>query len=95
MIRGPEHLFYEDSLRELGLFSPEKRRLQGNLIAAFKYLKGTNKKYGERLFVRGCSDSTRGNGFKLNELKEGRFRLDEETLYSESDEAQEQVAQRS
>jgi len=73
MIRGLEHLCCEERLRELGIFSLEKRGQQGDLRAAFQYLKGAYKKDGENVFSRACCDSTGGNGFKL---REGRFRLD-------------------
>jgi len=53
MIRGLEHLSYEDRLMELGLFSLEKRRLWGALIAAFKCLKGPTGRM-ERGFPQGC-----------------------------------------
>jgi len=55
-----EHLSYEERLRELGLFSLGKRRLRGDLTAAFQYLKGAYNKAGEGLFTRPCSGMTRG-----------------------------------
>ena len=64
---------YVDRLRELGLFSLEKRRLRGDLRAAVRYLKWSYKEEGDRLCSRVCCDRTRENGFKL---KEGKFKLD-------------------
>jgi len=72
-ISGMEHLSYEERLRQLGLLSLEKRRLQGDVIVAFQYLKGAYKKAGEELFTRAYSYRTRGNGFKL---KKAIFKLD-------------------
>ena len=64
MIRGLMDLPYGHRLREMGLFSLEKRRLRGDLIVAFQYLKGIYRKGGEGLCIRECSDRTKGNGFK-------------------------------
>jgi len=49
------------------LFRPGKRRIWGDLVVVFRYIKTRH-----RLFTRACSDRTRGKNFKL---KECRFRL--------------------
>ena len=73
MVRGLEHLSYEEWWRELGSFSLAKRRLHGDLLVAFQYLKGAPKQEGEWLFPRvGCDRTCRSS----LQGRQGRFKLD-------------------
>lgn len=70
MIKGLEHLPYEERLNNLGLFSLGKRRLRGDLIHVCQYLKGGGRQMDEtRIISVVCSDRTRSNGLKLDHRK--------------------------
>ena len=69
MMKCLEHLPCEEWLGDLGLFSLEKRRLRGDLINVFKYLKCRRQRDMANLFSVIWGDRTSGNGHKLEHRK--------------------------
>ena len=69
MIRELETKPYEERLKVLDMFSPEKRRLGGDMIILFRYLKGSHTEEGQDLFLIIPECRTLNNGPKLQEAR--------------------------
>ncbi len=92
MTEDLEYLLCKERLRDLGLFSLEKRRLRGDLITVYKHLKCRNQVHGGRLFLAACSNRTRGSGQNLeHRMFHTKLR---KNLFIVSDRALEQAANR-
>ncbi|CAJ0964370.1 unnamed protein product [Ranitomeya imitator] len=72
VVSGLQTMSYEERLKDLGMFSLQKRRLIGDIIAVYKYLRGCHSVEGSSLFSF-AHGNTRSNGMKL---KGRRYRLD-------------------
>uniref|UniRef100_A0A8D2ILK3 Reverse transcriptase domain-containing protein n=1 Tax=Varanus komodoensis TaxID=61221 RepID=A0A8D2ILK3_VARKO len=73
LVTGLQGMPYEARLRELGLFSLEKRRLRGDLLATYRYVRGCHMGVGRDLFSPAEEGRMRSNGAQL---RESRFPLD-------------------
>jgi len=72
-VKGLEVMSCEKQQRTLGLSSLEQKRLRGDLIALYSFLRRGCGKRGVNLFSLVSRDRVHGNGL---ELHQGRFRFD-------------------
>ena len=73
MTGGLDHLPSRGQAERAGALQPGEEKALGRPYSGLPVPEGAYRKAEERLFIRACSDRTRGKGCKL---EEGRVRLD-------------------
>ena len=68
IIEGIRNFSYERRLKLLKLHSVERRRVKGDLIEVFEWLKGFDKRNIEKVVTLSSQDEIRSNGFKLEKF---------------------------
>ncbi|KAK4825707.1 hypothetical protein QYF61_002066 [Mycteria americana] len=66
LVKGLECMSSDERQRTLGLSSLERRRLRGDFIALYSFLRRGSGEGGAGLFSLGSSAGTVGNGSKLH-----------------------------
>ena len=69
LIPGRARLSYEERLKETGLYTLERRWLQGDMIEMFKIMKGIDKISEDELFNRVDSDRTKGHTVRVKKRR--------------------------
>ncbi len=65
LVRGLRHVPYEERLRQLNLFSPERRHFRADLILAFKIFKGEVDLSPSEFFLHPPRAGLRGHTYRL------------------------------
>ncbi|KAJ7410817.1 hypothetical protein WISP_106078 [Willisornis vidua] len=71
LVKDLESKSYEEQLRDLRLFSLKKRRLSGDFITLYTYLKGGCSQVGVCLLSQESSNTTRGQSPAVQEKIQG------------------------
>lgn len=64
-MKGLENMSHEEQLRDLDLLSLKKRKVRGNFISLYNYIKGGCSEVEAGLFYCACSERTRGKKLKM------------------------------
>ncbi|MEE6525199.1 hypothetical protein FKM82_025063 [Ascaphus truei] len=68
-IKGVDNLTFEERLPNFDLFTFEKRRLRGDMITIYNYIRGQYKELSNELFIPRAVQRTLGHPLRLEERR--------------------------